>query len=961
MKKIFIVALLFIVFIALSGCGNLLNSELINSSEEVTQDNETTHMITEIHTTDTHTTDTHTTDTHTTDVHATEDIDENDLPEDIEIINAFDSISELLYGFIPNMLRQDIFTDDNKSTSKSFLKHVAMSSSLDPSITDPEPEGLIYTPDMIFSGRARYYNTISERYLNLLSNDGNILSGVIAGGECRDFQVDGDQFYGDVCQQQNGSILSLLDSNVKYFDINSEYITYIDGNYGIDHIKRLNDRIYVESFRRNGNDYFDAINYDIYDINNDQTIGRYGGSSSLGSLNYARLFDDYILNYRVRYSRSNDLDSLGYVQFIEIYDINSNLVAQMLLLEGKEVDFFPEEGFAYNMENINQGDMISRDRYISSQVGLYSSINLDYINGWNRLEMDYTGPTSGYNAIDVSNNGLLYDSNNNLIDIKVNDTAVTFADEVYDGRDYTRIPKINLLLDFSKENMFDLSKYGLEMNDSEKLSQYVSEFIKDVKDVKIKNTLLKDWDLESNLNYINDLSVEQKTIIDLLGVDTPIENVFVYPNTDKITLRPANQIRIKTDIIPTYASAQDVSYNIVDESIISIDSTGLITGLTNGTTRVDVYVNDTLYRTYTVDVQMPNMAGDGSIENPYQITTINELYQVNYDLDAHYILINDLDLTDETWTPIGNGIMNSFKGTFDGNGFTISNISITAPSKVKDLGLFSVIGSSGLVQNLTVHNIRIENSINKDNPSIFGGIAGKILGTVKNITVSGNYQVIINVTADTNTESNYIAPILVGKISGTLSGKVLQTTVTDSMTILFNNNIEQTYKLNYGTTSAFKSGLYEEIDLVNTADTPVIIGKANDLVFTDETDDPDIPSEFEEIELVAFLLGSKITVESFKDLYSENLSNAQLTNTYDPNINADLIVILSYKEVNLNSVDVFSPIFSDTEGIYFYRYGDVNLIYIYSDTESSLLSFINSLPENLLSHDFSGDTDILVE
>jgi hypothetical protein len=42
--------------------------------------------------------------------------------------------------------------------------------------------------------------------------------------------------------------------------------------------------------------------------------------------------------------------------------------------------------------------------------------------------------------------------------------------------------------------------------------------------------------------------------------------------------------------------------------------------------------------------------GAGKEEDPYQITTVEQLQEMNDDLDAHYILMNDIDASDtENW------------------------------------------------------------------------------------------------------------------------------------------------------------------------------------------------------------------------------------------------------------------------------------------------------------------------
>ena len=95
--------------------------------------------------------------------------------------------------------------------------------------------------------------------------------------------------------------------------------------------------------------------------------------------------------------------------------------------------------------------------------------------------------------------------------------------------------------------------------------------------------------------------------------------------------------------------------------------------------------------------------GDGTEDNPYQIQTVDQLKAVADDLDAHYILVADLDLGGESspWTPIGSfSPYAPFTGTFDGGGHTISGLYIDGNSSNR--GLFGYVGSGGTVKNLNV-------------------------------------------------------------------------------------------------------------------------------------------------------------------------------------------------------------------------------------------------------------------
>ena len=105
-----------------------------------------------------------------------------------------------------------------------------------------------------------------------------------------------------------------------------------------------------------------------------------------------------------------------------------------------------------------------------------------------------------------------------------------------------------------------------------------------------------------------------------------------------------------------------------------------------------------------------------------------------------YILMNDIDLSSySNWNPIGevdsNGIKQGFTGVLDGNGYTISNLTINRPGEV-GVGLFCMIGDfSGAVDG-EVKNLGLENvNITSDGSS--GGLAGGAHGDISNCYVTG--------------------------------------------------------------------------------------------------------------------------------------------------------------------------------------------------------------------------------
>ena len=116
-------------------------------------------------------------------------------------------------------------------------------------------------------------------------------------------------------------------------------------------------------------------------------------------------------------------------------------------------------------------------------------------------------------------------------------------------------------------------------------------------------------------------------------------------------------------------------------------------------------------------------AGAGIVEDPWQIATADQLNRVRDDLTAHYVLINDIDLSSyENWVPIGSFKSRSdapedaeiphpdyaFTGTFDGAGHTISNLTVSCEAPM-GAGLFGCASGtesgSAFIGHFTLKNV----------------------------------------------------------------------------------------------------------------------------------------------------------------------------------------------------------------------------------------------------------------
>jgi hypothetical protein len=120
----------------------------------------------------------------------------------------------------------------------------------------------------------------------------------------------------------------------------------------------------------------------------------------------------------------------------------------------------------------------------------------------------------------------------------------------------------------------------------------------------------------------------------------------------------------------------------------------------------------------------------------------NEVNNGNRFLNKTIELMNNIDLNDKEWTPIGNEA-NPFQGTFDGNNFSISNLKITSPQKF--IGLFGLIDGA-IISNFSLSdvNINVNGSI-QDDVSLGSAVAFSQDSSLSNIdTINGNISLISN-------------------------------------------------------------------------------------------------------------------------------------------------------------------------------------------------------------------------
>ena len=230
------------------------------------------------------------------------------------------------------------------------------------------------------------------------------------------------------------------------------------------------------------------------------------------------------------------------------------------------------------------------------------------------------------------------------------------------------------------------------------------------------------------------------------------------------------------EIIP-YDKGSNTYTAIVAPQSVAAGTAFITCTFTNGKTLVYKMKNATDWQAggeYTYTVSLATARGyiiedDGSytVYNADGLMNIAELVNGGK-TDINITLDKNIDLTGKAWTPIGTDYDNSYKGTFDGGGHTITGLTFTTNDEFA--GLFGWLNRAGTVKNVMMEGVQITS--NQIYGGSIGGVVGSSWGTIENCSVSGNVSGTV-----------YVGGVVGVQIGGSITGCSSSATVKGTVDV----------------------------------------------------------------------------------------------------------------------------------------------------------------------------------
>ena len=220
----------------------------------------------------------------------------------------------------------------------------------------------------------------------------------------------------------------------------------------------------------------------------------------------------------------------------------------------------------------------------------------------------------------------------------------------------------------------------------------------------------------------------------------------------------------KTYTLKVKNADSKVTWSSSDKAVVTVSSKGKVTAKDAGTATVTAKVDGKKLKC-KVTVTNDFADGRGTKKDPFQVKTFSQLKKIKNYRTKHFVQIADIDAKGKTLKTMFSK-SKPFTGTYDGQGYTISNFVLTKANY--RVGIFGEADVDSVLKDIHLDNVTAK--VKTSSTLFAGALAGQTYGTIQDCSVEDiNIKITDETLADADTKYIYnAAGGVVGRVSGGL-------------------------------------------------------------------------------------------------------------------------------------------------------------------------------------------------
>lgn len=240
----------------------------------------------------------------------------------------------------------------------------------------------------------------------------------------------------------------------------------------------------------------------------------------------------------------------------------------------------------------------------------------------------------------------------------------------------------------------------------------VQQVIADLKSFNDEQNFLADVNADGKIS-VSDVTMIQKYLARIL-VLAPVPEAVTISEAD-IKLELGDRYWLSATVLPKNAVSTKVSWSSSSPDVVSVDQNGIVTAKAHGEAVITASTPNGKKMTCAVEVVK-------TVGGYYQIYTAQDLYDIRYNPNGKYKLMNNIDLSEyENWEPIPE-----FSGELNGDCYDITNLNMnynnfdSEQTGVKYFGLIRDIKGDTVFSNLRIYgNISV---LSHTSETVYSGV-----------------------------------------------------------------------------------------------------------------------------------------------------------------------------------------------------------------------------------------------